>query len=193
MISHLKVKGLKISSLRRFWSLATPPLRRILLIESGSREHSDNWLRWLQTANPHACVDLLTCFDGSPAHLAPGGAVFQTQDYITKQARTELIEEFRRNRYDVIAVLCTGEPVMTKWKWYVAAAVPAKVLIVNENTDFFWLHRNQWATIGKFASARLGLSGAGAARMPLQLLALPFSLAYVTAATLYFHLRRRLT
>lgn len=186
------VKELVLPSIRRFWSLATPPLRRILLIESGSREYADNWLRWLSAEERRACVDLLTCFDGRPNHLG-GGAVFQTRDYVTKQARRGLIDEFRRNRYDAVAVMCTGEPVMTKWKWCVAAAVPAKVMIVNENADWFWLHRDQWSTVRKFASARLGLSGAGAARAPMQLLALPFSLAYAAAATLYFHLRRRLT
>lgn len=186
------VKELVLSSVRRFWSLATPPLRRILLIESGSREYADNWLRWLYSGNAHASVDLLTCFDGRPASL-PEGTVFPTQDYVTKRARRSLVEELRRNRYDVIAVMCTGEPVMTKWKWYVAAVVPAKVMVVNENADWFWLHRDQWSTVRKFASARLGLSGAGAARAPMQLLALPLTLAYCTAATLYFHLRRRLT
>jgi hypothetical protein len=183
---------LALHSLRRFWSLATPPLRRVLLIESGSREYAENWLRWLYTENANACVDLLTCFDGQPACLH-NGAVFRTQDYVDKPSRRALIDEFRRNRYDVIAVMCTGEPVMTKWKWYIAAAVPAKILIVNENADWFWLHRDQWSTVWKFASARLGLTGAGAARAPMQLVALPFSLTYCIAATLYFHLRRRLT
>lgn len=171
-------------------SLATPPLRRILLIESGSREYAGNWLRWLYAENAQASVDVLTCFDGRPPQLREG-AVFLTQDYASREARRALIEEFRRNQYDAVAVLCTGEPVMTKWKWYVAASVPAKVLIVNENADWFWLHRDQWSTIRQFASARLGLSGSGAARAPMQLLALPFSLTYCAAATLYFHLRRR--
>lgn len=163
------------------------------MIESGSREYADAWLRWLYEVNPQAIVDLMTCFEGRPSSFPSDGTVFLSQDYVTAETRRGLIEELCANRYDVIAVMCTGEPVLKKWKWYVAALVPEKVLIVNENTDCFWLHRNQWSTVLKFASARLGLSGAGAARWPMQLLAFPFSLAYVTAATLYFHLRRRLT
>ena len=36
---------------------------------------------------------------------------------------------------------------MTKWKWLIALRIPAKVFIVNENGDYFWLHRDNAALI----------------------------------------------
>jgi hypothetical protein len=182
------------SQFRRFWSLYTPVFRRILLIESGSRSITEKWLGWVRSEYPHASIDLFTCFDGKPESFKNNdGAIFMTQDYSTKDARRALAAEFQGNGYDLIAVLCSNEPVMTRWKWYIALSVPSKIMVVNENADWFWLDRGRLSTIRQFISARLGLSGAGAARLPMQLIALPFSLAYATAATLYFHLRRRLT
>ena len=34
---------------------------------------------------------------------------------------------------------------MTKWKWALAFRLPVKVLVVNENGDFFWFDREQLA------------------------------------------------
>jgi hypothetical protein len=165
-----------------------------LFIESGSRPIAEKWLGWMRGESPYAVVDLLTCFDGAPQNYdGSRGAIFLTHDYPTREKRRALVEEFRRNKYDLIAIVCSNEPVMTKWKWYVGGMVPAKIMVVNENADWFWLDRGRWATIRQFVSVRLGLSGSGAASMLLQAVALPFSLAYVAALTLYFHLRRRLT
>jgi hypothetical protein len=35
---------------------------------------------------------------------------------------------------------------MTKWKWMLAARLPGKVFVVNENGDYFWLDHGHLAT-----------------------------------------------
>lgn len=136
-------------------------------------------------------MDLLTCYEGTPTGFT--GAVFLTHDYPDNAARDRLMQEFRANRYDLVAIVCSDEPVMTKWKWFTAIKVPVKVLIVNENADWFWLDRGHWGTIRQFFSVRTGLSGSGALTQPLQAAVLPFSLLYVTTLSAWIHLRRRLS
>jgi hypothetical protein len=68
---------------------------------------------------------------------------------------------------------------MTKWKWLIALRLPAKVFILNENGDYFWMHRDSAAAIRQFSRARLGLSGAGAIRTFGRLLLFPFSVLFL--------------
>lgn len=165
----------------------------MLLVESGSRQIAEHWLNWLSKENPQASVDLLTCWEGAPEALAKvSGAVYSTFDYRTPEQRASLIEEFQRNRYDAIGILCTDEPIMTRWKWYVGWKVHAKLLAINENGDWFWLDRGQWTTIREFVGFRTGLTGSGALTQPLKLLLFPFTLAALIAFTAAAHLRRKL-
>ena len=56
-------------------------------------------------------------------------------------------------------------PIMTKWKWVlVQPRLPAKVFVINENGDYFWLDRGHSRAILHFALFRAGLTGSGAAR-----------------------------
>jgi hypothetical protein len=68
---------------------------------------------------------------------------------------------------------------MTKWKWLIALRLPAKVFILNENGDYFWIHRKNGATIREFFLVRLGLSGAGAIRTIGRMLIFPFSVLFL--------------
>ena len=68
---------------------------------------------------------------------------------------------------------------MTKWKWLVALRVPAKVFIINENGDYFWMHRENAAILREFALVRMGLEGAGAIRTLGRLFAFPFTFLYL--------------
>ncbi len=68
---------------------------------------------------------------------------------------------------------------MTKWKWLIALRIPAKVFILNENGDYFWIHRDHLAAIRNFILVRLGLSGAGAVRTLGRLLLFPFSVLFL--------------
>ncbi len=174
--------------MRYFFRRYTPPLRRALLVESGSRFVLE---KFLAARDAGFAPDIVTCYAGTPKHFA--GDTFRVQDYTTPDKRSALLAELRANRYDVIGVLCTDEDIMTKWKWLLAARVPAKLFIVNENADWFWVDYAHLDLMWHFVSFRAGMSGAGAVTTPLRLLAFPFTLLYLTLFAARMHLRRKLT
>jgi len=160
--------------LRYYLSRREPPGTRILLIESGSRSHAEGVLaHLLSTWGGDYTIDLASCYGGLPAGLPP-----------------DTIRELRARDYAYTGMICSGEPIMTKWKWLLALRVPAKVFIVNENGDYFWLNRENAAVIREFALVRAGLSGAGAARTLARLLAFPFTVMFLLLYALTVHARR---
>src|SRR5206468_10469806 len=91
-----------------------------------------------------------------------------------------------------IGIICSGEPVMTKWKWMLAARIPAKLFVLNENGDYFWVQWSEWKTIRHFILFRAGLSGAGAVTTIARLVLFPFMLMYLIGYAAAVHTRRRL-
>lgn len=81
---------------------------------------------------------------------------------------------------------------MSRWKWWLAFRLPAKVLIINENADCFWLDRANFRTIRRFASLRLGLGGDEGMRTVLRVLSLPAIMIYLSLYAAVVHGRRRL-
>lgn len=147
---------------------------------------------WQQQNEPEAFVDVVTCYEGPPARFdGERGSIFLTHDYRTAESRDLLARTLREKQYDIIGIVCSDEPIMTRWKWFLAWKVPAKVFIINENGDWFWLDRGSIATLKHFASVRSGMSGSGALRQPLKLLLFPFTLAYLAAFAAFIHLRRK--
>src|SRR3712207_2056888 len=123
----------------RFIRQRIPPFRRVLLVESGSRDLIESLLPGLYDLYPSGRFDLVTCYAGVPkAFRADRGDVFRVGDYVGRPGRKRLYRELRPRAYDVIGIICSGEPLMTKWKWALVWHVPAKVFILNENGDYFW-------------------------------------------------------
>jgi hypothetical protein len=81
---------------------------------------------------------------------------------------------------------------MTKWKWVLAARLPGKVFILNENGDYFWLDRGHLSNVRHFILFRAGLTGAGAIRTLARLALFPFTLLYLILFAASIHLLRRL-
>jgi hypothetical protein len=136
-------------------------------------------------------VDLVTCYAGLPAGLrAEATRVYRVSDYRGRAGRRLLYRELKANGYSILGVICSNEPVMTKWKWAIAARVPAKVFVVNENADYFWLDRDNLATIRHFALFRAGLAGAGAVRTLGRFFLFPFTLLYLLLYATTVHFRR---
>ena len=94
------------------------------------------------------------------------------------------------NRYTIVGIICSAEPIMTKWKWVLAARLPGKVFVLNENGDYFWIDRGHLANIRYFVLFRAGLTGAGAVRTLARVVLFPFSLLYLILYALTVHLRR---
>lgn len=167
------------------------PAGRILFVESGSREITERLLPMLQR-NHGAPVDVVTCFPGVPEGLPPGASVFRTADYRGRSGRKRLYRELRARGYALLGILCSGEPIMTKWKWALVLKVPAKVFIVNENADYFWLDFAHRSILVHFAFLRSGLTGIGGLRTLVRLAAFPFTLAWLLAYAAWVHSRRAL-
>jgi hypothetical protein len=176
---------------RYFFTRRQLPHTRLLLIESGSRALAEGVLPLLHRAfGPDIAVDLVTCYAGLPAGYSPDTVVYRVTDYNSRERRTELIQQLRRGDYTTACMICSAESIMTKWKWLIAFKVPAKFLILNENGDFFWVHRDNLSAIRHFILFRAGLSGAGAIRTVGRLLIFPFSVLFLLLYAFAAHARR---
>lgn len=168
-------------------------MSRVLVVESGPRPLAERFLAHLYASHPAQRVDLMTCLEGEPASLQRDrGSVTNVLSHRGFAARRALIRDFARARYDVVAILCSGHKIMTRWKWAVALGVPAKVLIVNENADYFWLDSGNVANMRAMLKQRLNWSVAPSPRLFFELLASPFVLLYLLVYAGWIHSRRAL-
>ena len=136
-------------------------------------------------------IDVLTCHPGVPQGFdASRGQIFRVQDYRGGTARGKLFRELKSRRPDICGLLCTGDPIMTAWKWTTASHVPAKVFLVNENADYFWFDRGHWRILGRFLMERMGLGRGDALSHLGQALLLPFTLSFLLLYAAQVHFRR---
>jgi hypothetical protein len=178
---------------RYFLSRRHPPATRILLVESGSRHVIERVAPVLgQMYGPGLGIDLVTCFPGMPAALESGASVYRVPDYRGREGRMRLLRTLRDGGYSWVGIVCSDEPILLKWKWVIAARLPAKVFLINENGDFFWLDWGNWRHIKRFIAYRAGLSGAGAVRSLGRAILFPFTLLYLLLYASVVHTRRRL-
>ncbi|HYL37050.1 MAG TPA: hypothetical protein VEV17_14135 [Bryobacteraceae bacterium] len=179
--------------MRHLFSQDVPPFSRVLLVESGSRKVLEDFLSGIYDFHPNMKADLVTCYGGVPEHFrTDAGEVYRVTDYPGPKLRKHLFKQLAANRYTIVGMICSDEPIMTKWKWALAARLPGKVFVLNENCDYFWLDCWHWRVILHFALFRAGLTGSGAVRTPARLVLIPFALLYLILYALIVHLRRKL-
>ena len=180
--------------MRYFLSARIPEPQAILLVESGARSILESVIPGLrQTWGEDVPVDLVSCYANLPEGFeAAGTRVYRVADYRGRQARARLYQTLGRNRYSLVGIVCSGEPLMTKWKWALALRLPAKVFVINENGDYFWLDRKHLKPIWQIVLLRAGLAGAGAVRTLARVFLFPFSLAYLLLYASAVHARRSL-
>jgi hypothetical protein len=178
---------------RYFLSRHIPQPHRILLVESGSRNLLEKVLPVLRdTWGGEIDIDLLTCYARLPKGFPPETRVYRTTDYRTREARRRLFAELAENGYALTGIICSGEPIMLKWKWVAALKLRAKLFLINENGDFFWFDRGHLDLIRQTALLRTGLAGAGAVRTLARMVSFPFTLAYLLLYASVAHARRAL-
>jgi hypothetical protein len=131
--------------------------------------------------------DLVTCYPGLPAGCPPGAAVLLTSEHPDRRA---LLRQLRGRNYDIVAVICSGAPILFKTKLALAAALPAKVFIVNENADYFPLDYSNWRLLLRLGLDRAGFLGPSAARNLASIVLFPFTLAYLLLYAGTVHTRR---
>jgi hypothetical protein len=192
--SFLSARSYSQKQVRYFWSRQIPPTDAILLVESGSRTVLERVIPHLRdTWGEETNLDLVTCYSQQPAGLPVGRSrIFRTHDYRGRTGRAQLYRELDRNRYRLMGIVCSGEPIMTKWKWALAAHVAAKIFVINENGDYFWLDRGHTRPLREFAMERAGLAGAGAVRTLARVFSFPFTILFLLAYAAAVHCRRAL-
>jgi hypothetical protein len=185
--------ALRQPPMRYFLSKSIPPHSRVLLVESGRRELMENLLPALYRLHPEMKADLVTCYAGAPKGLRDDlGEVYRVNDYPGSERRKELYKKLAANRYTIVGIICSAESIMTKWKWTLAARIPGKVFIINENGDYFWLDRGHLDIVRHFVLFRAGLTGSGAVRTLARVVLFPFTLLYLILYACIVHLRRKL-
>ena len=169
-----------------------PAATSILLVESGSRYLFESVIAGIRgTWGNEIFVDLVTPYPGLPEGFsAHNTRVYRVTDYRGRDGRRRLYRELARNRYSILGIICSGEPIMTKWKWALALRIPAKIFVLNENGDYFWVDRGHWGPIRQFVLFRAGLAGAGAVRTVARLLLFPFTLLFLLLYATAVHARR---
>jgi len=168
-----------------------PDVSSILLIESGSRSIVERVVYSLRRGyGDDIPIDIVSCFAAQPEGFDERTRVYRVSDFRGREGRRKLYRELAANRYPVMGIVCSGEPLMTKWKLALAWQVPAKVFIINENADFFWLDLAHSRQIRRFVLFRAGLAGAGAVRTLARAVSFPFTLFYLLLYASVIHARR---
>ena len=177
--------------MRHFLRNDIPDCSRILLIESGPREVIERVIVHARNQfGPDVEIDLVTCYAGEPAGFQ--GRIFNVNDHRGGERRNALWANLAQRKYCAAGVVCAAVPIMTKWKWWLAYKVPAKIFIINENADYFWLDRVHLRQLRKFVTHRLGISGSAAVPSLVRLVFFPVTLAYLLLYAGTVHLRRKL-
>ena len=168
-----------------------PEAAAILLVESGARGILERMMPpLLQSWGKDVPVDLVSCYATLPANFPPQTRLYRVADYRGAEGRGRLYAELARNRYSHLGIVCSAEPLMTKWKWMLAARLPAKVFIINENSDYFWMDRTHVGNIWGFVLLRTGLAGTGAVRILARMASFPFTFLYLLLYAATVHTRR---
>ena len=175
-----------------FFSQRIPHLNRVVLVESGPRRLFDGFVGDLYKIHGEDIrIDLVTCYAGLPDGYRPQqGKVFRVQDYRGWDGARQLATDCRSWGPTTLGIICAGLPVMSKWKWLLAVALRAKVFVLNENGDYFWIDYSNWKTIGHFMAFRAGMTGANSVLLPLRLVAYPFGMSMLAGYAAWMHGRR---
>jgi hypothetical protein len=181
--------------MRYFFRRRIPELDRILLVESGSRHLAENLLPLLrQNHGDQVVIDLVTCYAGIPSGFPPEAPnctrAFRVSEYQGLAGLRRLSAELLARRYRILGIICSAEPILAKWKWVIAARLPAKVFVINENGDYFWVDYSNWRIIAHFILFRAGLVGPGAVRTLARLALSPLTILFLLLYAATIHLRR---
>lgn len=170
-----------------------PKATGILLVESGSRGIVEGVIPGIRECwGSDARIDLVSCFATLPRGFDDSTRIYRVGEYRGRNARGRLYRELSRNGYSHLGLVCSGEPLMTKWKWVLALRIPAKVFMINENSDYFWLDRRHLGPLGRFVLIRAGLEGTGAVRTIARVVSFPFTFLYLLLYATSAHVRRAL-
>ena len=171
-----------------FFHDEVPPPLDILLIESGSQEIFRRGLESIRRSFPEARLHLLTCWPDPPP--GPLASLHRVRDYASRWDKLRLLHSLRQQPSDVLAILCSKEPVMYSWKMLALLLVPAKTLIINENGDFFWFDWHNRSKLRQFMQSRWVIIRKEFFLTMLRALAFPFTVLFLLANAARLYARR---
>jgi hypothetical protein len=172
----------------RFLRGAVPPAHDVLLIESGSQALFRRGLEKIRCAFPDARLQLLTCWPNVDAQ--PYSRVYSVQEYASRRDKLALLYLLRKTPPDVLGVLCSAEPIMSAWKLLALLSLPSKVLIINENGDFFFLDWPNRSALRQFLQSRWVIIRKEFLLTVLRALVFPLTVLYLLANAARLYLRR---
>jgi hypothetical protein len=174
--------------MKYFFRRRVPVADDVLFLESGSPEVARRVLERIRKLLPDARYHLCTCqTDVPPAVFA---SVFRASDYPAAWQKLSLLYSFRRRGWKILVILCTGEPILWRWKMLALVLLPAKVLVVNENADFFWLEWENRRTLRRLLENRWGVNRIRISRNFFRALVFPLTLLVLLATAGFLCLRR---
>jgi hypothetical protein len=182
------------NGVRYFLTRRLPEAESLLLVESGSRSLLEGLIPHLrETWGIETPIDLVTCYSKLPSGLDPPTTrVYRVNEYPGREGRRRMFREIAARRYPFLGIVCSGEPILTKWKWGLAFLLKSKVFIINENGDYFWLDWGHFGPLREFVFLRSGFAGSGAVRTLARLVAFPFTFLYLVLYATTVHVRRAL-
>ena len=179
--------------MRLFLTGRQPDVSSILLIESGSRAIVERVVTILRNGYGNDVrIDLVSCYATLPEGFSDSTRIYRVSDFRGREGRRKLYRELIANRYSAVGIVCSAEPLMTKWKAALAYQIPAKIFVINENADYFWFDRVHLKQVRRFVLLRAGLAGAGAVRTLARAVSFPFTLFYLLLYASVVHARRGL-
>ena len=174
--------------MKYFFRRKVPQAADVLLIESGSPDVRRRALEKVLKIFPGVRYHLCTCHPVPPS--GEFASVFSVTDYPSDWEKLRLLFSFRRKRWEVLVILCTGEPILWRWKVLAALLLPAKVLVVNENADFFWLDWGSRKALRGFLGFRWKGNLDDLSRTLLRALAFPLTLFFLLCTAGFLYARR---
>jgi hypothetical protein len=160
-----------------------PSGERVLVIESGPRELTEKFLKRLYQTHWIEQVDLVTCYAESPASFdAWRGAVYSIH-------KSRWLSRLSRSHYTLLAIFCARSPILNKWKWVIALLIHAKILIVNEHADYFYLNFANRDNLKRLLAERLRAHAIDL-RAVAELALVPFTVTFLLAYATYVQMRR---
>lgn len=140
---------------------------------------------------PGARYDLCTCFPGLPR--LPAGEfenVYRVSEAAGAFNKLRMILAVRRSRPSIVGAIFSAEPIMAPWRLALLAALPAKVVVINENGDFFWLDWANRRTLRQFLRTRAGLDASGLLQGAYKAVVFPFVVAFLALTAVGLYARR---
>lgn len=185
--------------MHRLLARSQPSFGSVLLIESGPRPVTEQFLRFLYNVKGAAHVDVLTCDSKPPdAFDFARGVVYSVHDAEARDNRGHFIRKLASGPYTVLAVMLTGSPILEKWKWVLAFRSSARLIAVNEEAKYFgleiWNHRSMERMLLQRLNPFADCTRDSLAAVVLTFLAgvfvAPFTITYLLLYAAAQHLRR---